>query len=114
VRIRPLSSHSLLTAPSDINIIKVTPEDVARVVTSWTGIPVARLTSTEKEALQKLEETLSNAVIGQPDAVEAVVDAMKLSRSGLSNPDRPIASFLMTGPTGTGKTLMAKTVSICT
>ena len=90
----------------------VTPEQIAEIVSRWTGVPVTRLMSTEREKLLKLEKTLGRAVIGQPDAVKAVASAIRLSRSGLSNPNRPIASFLMAGPSGTGKTLMAKTVSI--
>ena len=67
--------------------------------------------TTEKEKLLKLEKVLAQHVIGQSDAVKAVANAVRLSRSGLANPNRPIASFLMAGPSGTGKTLMAKTVS---
>ena len=69
--------------------------------------------STEKEKLLRMEKVLSESVVGQPEAVKAVANAIRLSRSGLSNPQRPIASFLMAGPSGTGKTLMAKTVSGC-
>jgi len=68
--------------------------------------------TTEKEKLLKLEKVLSDSVVGQADAVKAVANAIRLSRSGLSNPNRPIASFLMTGPSGTGKTLLAKTVCL--
>lgn len=89
----------------------VTPEQIADIVSRWTGIPVTRLMSTEKEKLLKLDKILASTVIGQPDAVKAVANAIRLSRSGLSNPNRPIASFLMAGPSGTGKTLMSKTVS---
>jgi ATP-dependent Clp protease ATP-binding subunit ClpA len=89
----------------------VTPEQIAEIVSRWTGVPVTRLMSTEREKLLKLDKTLSRAVIGQPDAVKAVASAIRLSRSGLSNPSRPIASFLMAGPSGTGKTLMAKTLA---
>ena len=91
----------------------VTAEQIAEIVSRWTGIPITRLMSTEKEKLLKLDKMLANTVVGQPDAVKAVASAIRLSRSGLSSPNRPIASFLMAGPSGTGKTLMAKTVSIC-
>jgi len=67
--------------------------------------------SSEKEKLLRMEKVLSDSVVGQTEAVKAVANAIRLSRSGLSNPNRPIASFLMAGPSGTGKTLLAKTVS---
>lgn len=67
--------------------------------------------SSEKEKLLRMERILAESVVGQTEAVKAVANAIRLSRSGLSNPQRPIASFLMAGPSGTGKTLMAKTVS---
>lgn len=89
----------------------VTPESIAEIVARWTSIPVTRLMSTEKEKLLRLERLLAKQVIGQPEAVKAVANAIRLSRSGLSNPMRPIASFLMCGPSGTGKTLLCKTVS---
>jgi ATP-dependent Clp protease ATP-binding subunit ClpB len=90
----------------------VTPEAIAEVVARWTGIPVTRLLSTEKEKLLKLEKTLAEQVVGQPEAVKAVANAIRLSRSGLRNENRPLASFLFAGPSGTGKTLLSKTVSI--
>lgn len=89
----------------------VTPDQIAEIVARWTNIPVTRLVTTEKEKLLKLEKVLGEHVIGQSDAVKAVARAIRLSRSGLGNPNRPVASFLMAGPSGTGKTLMAKTVS---
>lgn len=88
----------------------VTPEQIAEIVAKWTNIPVTRLVTTEREKLLRMEKVLSESVVGQQDAVKAVANAIRLSRSGLSNPNRPIASFLMAGPSGTGKTLMAKTV----
>ena len=90
----------------------VTPDQIAEIVGKWTNIPVTRLLTTEKEKLLRLEKVLAEHVIGQADAVKAVANAIRLSRSGLANPNRPVASFLMAGPSGTGKTLMAKTVSI--
>lgn len=89
----------------------VTPEQIAEIVARWTSIPVTRLMSSEKEKLLGMEKILSQSVVGQPEAVKAVANAIRLSRSGLSNAQRPIASFLMAGPSGTGKTLLSKTVS---
>lgn len=88
----------------------MTPEAIAEVVARATNIPVGRLLSTEKEKLIRLEKTLASAVVGQPEAVRAVANAIRLSRSGLANEGRPIASFLFAGPSGTGKTLLSKTV----
>ena len=90
----------------------VTPEQIAEIVARWTSIPVTRLMSTEKEKLLRMEKILSESVVGQPEAVRAVANAIRLSRSGLGNAQRPIASFLMAGPSGTGKTLLSKTVSL--
>ncbi|TDL28423.1 hypothetical protein BD410DRAFT_811557 [Rickenella mellea] len=89
----------------------VTPEQIAEIVGRWTSIPVTRLMSTEKDKLLKMEKVLSESVVGQPEAVKAVANAIRLSRSGLGNPQRPIASFLMAGPSGTGKTLLSKTLA---
>ncbi|KAF8168103.1 P-loop containing nucleoside triphosphate hydrolase protein [Crassisporium funariophilum] len=89
----------------------VAPDQIAEIVAKWTNIPVTRLVTTEKEKLLRLEKVLSQSVVGQSDAVKAVANAIRLSRSGLSNPNRPVASFLMAGPSGTGKTLMAKTLA---
>jgi ATP-dependent Clp protease ATP-binding subunit ClpA len=89
----------------------VTPEAIAEVVARATNIPVGRLLSTEKEKLIRLEKVLASSVVGQPEAVKAVANAIRLSRSGLANEGRPIASFLFAGPSGTGKTLLSKTVS---
>lgn len=91
----------------------VTSEHIAEIVGRWTSIPVTKLMSTEKEKLLQMEKILADSVVGQPEAVKAVANAIRLSRSGLTNADRPIASFLMTGPSGTGKTLLSKTVSLC-
>ncbi|KAF7791871.1 hypothetical protein EIP86_002895 [Pleurotus ostreatoroseus] len=89
----------------------VTPEQIAEIVARWTGIPVTRLMSTEKEKLLRMEKILAESVVGQPEAVKAVANAIRLSRSGLRNAARPIASFLFAGPSGTGKTLMTKTLA---
>lgn len=90
---------------------QVTPEMIAEVVAKWTGVPVSRLVETEKVKLLRMERLLSRKVIGQPEAVKSVANAIRLSRSGLGNQNRPIASFLLVGPSGTGKTLLAKTVA---
>jgi ATP-dependent Clp protease ATP-binding subunit ClpB len=90
----------------------VTPDHIAEIVARWTSIPVTKLMSTEKEKLLKMGKILSESVVGQPEAVHAVANAIRLSRSGLANAARPIASFLMAGPSGTGKTLLSKTVRI--
>lgn len=89
----------------------VAPEAIAEIVARWTNIPVTRLMSTEKEKLLKMEKILGEQVVGQPEAVKAVANAIRLSRSGLRNAQRPIASFLMAGPSGTGKTLLSKTLA---
>ncbi|KAG8691547.1 hypothetical protein FRC11_001537 [Ceratobasidium sp. 423] len=89
----------------------VTPEAIAEIVSRWTSIPVTRLMSTEREKLLRMEKILSESVVGQPEAVKAVANAIRLSRSGLANKNRPIASFLMAGPSGTGKTLLSKTLA---
>ncbi|KAI1797900.1 P-loop containing nucleoside triphosphate hydrolase protein [Ganoderma leucocontextum] len=89
----------------------VTPERIAEIVARWTSIPVTRLMSTEKEKLLRMERILAENVVGQPEAVKAVANAIRLSRSGLRDANRPIASFLFAGPSGTGKTLMSKTLA---
>nr|QHW05433.1 heat shock protein 100 [Pleurotus ostreatus] len=89
----------------------VTPEAIADIVGRWTNIPVSRLMSSEKEKLLRMEKILTENVVGQPEAVKAVANAIRLSRSGLANAQRPIASFLFAGPSGTGKTLLSKTLA---
>ncbi|KIK92316.1 hypothetical protein PAXRUDRAFT_830053 [Paxillus rubicundulus Ve08.2h10] len=89
----------------------VTPEHIGEIVARWTSIPVTRLMSTEKEKLLRMEHVLAESVVGQPEAVKAVANAIRLSRSGLADAQQPIASFLMAGPTGTGKTLLTKTLA---
>lgn len=89
----------------------VTPEHIQAVVSQWSGIPVTSLRTSEKQKLLRMEKTLRKSVIGQEEAVKAVSDAIRLSRSGLSNQDRPIASFLFVGPSGTGKTELSKALA---
>ena len=90
---------------------EVDEEDIARVVARWTGIPVTKLVETESLKLSLLEEILSKRVIGQTDAVRAVADAIRRSRAGLSETTRPVASFIFLGPTGVGKTELARTLA---
>jgi len=90
---------------------EVTEDDIAEVIAKWTGIPVAKLVQSEMEKLLQLEEELHTRVIGQHQAVSAVADAIQRSRAGLSDPNRPIASFLFLGPTGVGKTELSKALA---
>lgn len=90
---------------------RVSEEEIARIVARWTGIPVAKLVEGEREKLLRLEETLHSRVIGQDEAVLAVANAILRSRAGIADPNRPIGSFLFLGPTGVGKTELAKTLA---
>ncbi len=90
---------------------QVTDEDIASVIAAWTGIPVGRLLQGESEKLVHLEAELGKRLIGQKDAVKAVSDAVRRSRSGISDPNRPVGSFLFLGPTGVGKTELAKALA---
>ena len=90
---------------------KVTDEEIARIIERWTGIPVARLMEGEREKLLHLEDTLHERVIGQDEAVKRVSEAILRSRAGIQDPNRPIGSFLFLGPTGVGKTELAKTLA---
>jgi len=90
---------------------EVTAEEVAEVVSKWTGIPVARLVEGEREKLLKMEERLHERIVGQEEAVQVVSDAVRRSRAGLSDPNRPIGSFLFLGPTGVGKTELCKALA---
>ncbi len=90
---------------------EVTYEDVADVVAKWTGIPVTKMIQSEREKLLKLEDELHKRVVGQEEAIEAVSDAVRRSRAGLQNPNRPIGSFLFLGTTGVGKTELAKALA---
>ena len=103
-RAAQVREHSLLRD-------RVTDEEIARIVERWTGIPVSRLVQGEREKLLKLDETLHQRVIGQEEAVTAVTEAIQRSRAGIADPGRPIGSFLFLGPTGVGKTELAKTLA---
>jgi len=89
----------------------VTEDDIAKIIAKWTNIPVAKLISSEKEKLLHLEENMKKRVMGQEEALELVSDAVIKSRSGIKDPNRPIASFLFLGPTGVGKTEVARTLA---
>lgn len=93
------------------NIPTITVDDIARVVSAWTRIPVTKLTSTEKERLMNLESLLHKRVIGQDEAVESVSKAIRRARAGLKDPNRPVGSFLFLGPTGVGKTELSKALA---
>ncbi len=90
---------------------KVTEEEIARIISRWTGIPVSKLVESEREKLLHLDDTLHERVIGQDEAVQRVCDAILRSRAGIQDPDRPIGSFLFMGPTGVGKTELAKALA---
>jgi ATP-dependent Clp protease ATP-binding subunit ClpB len=101
---RQTSSNSLLRE-------EVTEADIAEIISKWTGIPVSKLVASEMEKLLHLEDELHQRVIGQDEAVTAVADAIQRSRAGLSDPNRPIASFIFLGPTGVGKTELGKALA---
>ena len=92
---------------------KVTEEEIARIIERWTGIPVAKLMEGEREKLLHLEDILHERVVGQDEAVQKVAEAILRSRAGIQSPNRPIGSFLFLGPTGVGKTELAKTLAEC-
>ena len=91
--------------------LKVTPEDIAKIVSNWTGVPVAKLTQTEAQKLLDLEAVLHERVIGQDQAVKAVSNAIRRGRAGLKDPNRPVGSFIFVGPTGVGKTELSKALA---
>ncbi len=103
----------LATAQNGDSLVReeVTADDIAEVVSRWTGIPVTRMMQSEREKLLHLEEELHKRVIGQEEAITAVSDAVRRSRAGLQDPKRPIASFIFLGTTGVGKTELAKTLA---
>jgi len=102
-----------LDEQSETSLIKeeVTYDDIAEVVAKWTGIPVTKMIQSEREKLLKLEDELHKRVVGQDEAIEAVSDAVRRSRSGLQNPKKPIGTFLFLGTTGVGKTELAKALA---
>ncbi len=105
--------QELSTHAGEKNLLReeVTEDDIAEVIAKWTGIPVSKLVQSEMEKLLHLEDELHTRVIGQEQAVTAVADAIQRSRAGLSDPNRPIASFLFLGPTGVGKTELSKALA---
>jgi ATP-dependent chaperone ClpB len=106
-----IAAHAQATGETAMLTDVVGPDQINEIVARWTGIPVTRLRTTEKEKLLNMEKYLSQQVVGQKEAVKAVANAIRLSRSGLSNPNQPIASFLFCGPSGTGKTLLTKSLA---
>ena len=90
---------------------EVGPEDIAEVVAKWTGIPVSRMLEGEVDKLLKIEERIGERVIGQREAIVAVANAVRRARSGLQDPNRPIGSFIFMGPTGVGKTELARALA---
>ena len=107
------TQQALLAEKGDNTLIKeeVTYDDIAEVVAKWTGIPVTKMLQSEREKLLRLENELHKRVVGQQEAIEAVSDAVRRSRAGLQNPNKPIGSFLFLGTTGVGKTELAKALA---
>ena len=103
--------HDLTAAGDSLVKEQVSPDEIAEVVSRWTGVPVARMLEGEKEKLIHMEERLARRVIGQEDAITAISDAVRRSRAGLGDPNRPIGSFLFLGPTGVGKTELCKALA---
>ncbi len=112
-QLEELEQDSESSSPNDGRLIReeVTDDEIAEIVARWTGIPVTRLVEGEREKLLRLDEILHERVIGQEDAIQAVADAVIRSRSGIKDPQRPIGSFIFLGPTGVGKTELAKTLA---
>lgn len=90
---------------------EITEEDIAGVVSRWTGVPISRMLEEEAEKLSRMEENLKNRIVGQDEAVQKVADAIKRSRAGISDPNRPVGSFLFLGPTGVGKTELTRALA---
>jgi ATP-dependent Clp protease ATP-binding subunit ClpB len=116
----PALEQQLAAAEAELNRLQdhgamlkeeVGPDDIAEVVASWTGIPAGRMLEGETAKLLRMEESLTSRVIGQPEAVQAVSDAVRRARAGIADPDRPTGSFLFLGPTGVGKTELAKALA---
>ena len=111
--IRSIAQNKKAADADDENVASpvVTEEDIAQVVAAWTGVPVNKLTESESEKLMHMEDTLHGRLIGQDEAVKAVSRAIRRARVGLKNPNRPIASFIFSGPTGVGKTELTKSLA---
>ena len=109
----PQADSQTIDSPPTKRLLRqeVTPDEIAEVVSQWTGVPVTRMLETERAKLLVLEERLHQRVIGQDEAVEAVANAVRRSRSGLQDPNRPIGSFIFCGPTGVGKTELCKALA---
>jgi ATP-dependent Clp protease ATP-binding subunit ClpB len=107
------ANKELGSAPADKKMLKeeVDDEDIAEVISRWTGIPVSRMLEGERQKLVHMEQRLGQRVIGQKQAIEAVSNAVRRARSGLQDPNRPIGSFIFMGPTGVGKTELAKALA---
>jgi ATP-dependent Clp protease ATP-binding subunit ClpC len=106
-----IDTNTVKNDPKLLQNPMVSEEDVAHIVASWTGVPVQKLTETESVKLLNMEETLHQRLIGQDEAVKAVSRAIRRARVGLKNPNRPIASFIFSGPTGVGKTELTKSLA---
>ncbi|MCM1982637.1 ATP-dependent chaperone ClpB [Lyngbya confervoides] len=109
-----LEDHLAQAQTSGVTMLReeVTEADIAEIISKWTGIPVSKLVESEMEKLLHLEDELHKRVVGQDEAVTAVADSIQRSRAGLADPNRPIASFIFLGPTGVGKTELAKTLAM--
>jgi ATP-dependent Clp protease ATP-binding subunit ClpB len=110
-KLAAIEKQSAQTTRTSLLRQEVTDEDIARVVASWTHIPVSRMLEGERQKLVKMEERLAQRVIGQKEAIKAVSDAVRRARSGLQDPNRPIGSFIFLGPTGVGKTETARALA---
>ncbi|MEB3361179.1 MAG: ATP-dependent Clp protease ATP-binding subunit [Synechococcaceae cyanobacterium] len=108
---KPAEESAAAAEPTELRTPVVGEEDIAQIVASWTGVPVQKLTESESVKLLNMEETLHQRLIGQDEAVKAVSRAIRRARVGLKNPNRPIASFIFSGPTGVGKTELTKALA---
>lgn len=102
-----------LLAPEASGTVQLTEQDLADVISTWTGVPVTKLTRTEQENLLELEQALKQRIVGQDAAIEAIAASVQRGRVGLKDPRRPIGSFLLLGPTGVGKTELARALAVC-
>ncbi|UZQ53403.1 ATP-dependent Clp protease ATP-binding subunit [Trichothermofontia sichuanensis B231] len=109
--IRAIAQNKKSEVRSEDDSPVVTDEDIAQIVAAWTGVPVNKLTESESEKLLHMEDTLHQRMVGQEEAVRAISRAIRRARVGLKNPNRPIASFIFSGPTGVGKTELAKSLA---